>query len=58
MQEIQKQLGSLRNELKRNSNSERAVIEKRYLKSPFKFFGVSLPATEKKIAKKNSRKAK
>ena len=50
MQEIQKQLGSLRNELKRNSNSERAVIEKRYLKSPFKFFGVSLPATEK-IAK-------
>ncbi|MBI5212028.1 MAG: DNA alkylation repair protein [Nitrospirae bacterium] len=50
MQEIQKQIASLRNELKRYSNSERAVQEKRYLKSPFKFFGVSLPLTDK-IAK-------
>ena len=50
MPKIQKQIYALRDELKRYSNSERAVQEKRYLKSPFKFFGVSLPATEK-IAK-------
>lgn len=47
---IQKQLGLLRKELKKYFNPERAVQEKRYLKSPFKFFGVSLPLTDK-IAK-------
>ncbi|MBI1810497.1 MAG: DNA alkylation repair protein [Nitrospirae bacterium] len=50
MPKIQKQIYALRDELKRYSNSERAVQEKRYLKSPFKFFGVSLPLTDK-IAK-------
>ncbi len=50
MKEIQKQIDFLNNALKRYSNSERAVQEKRYLKSPFKFFGVSLPLTDK-IAK-------
>jgi hypothetical protein len=50
MQEIKKQINFLRNGLNRYSNSERAVQEKRYLKSPFKFFDVSLPLTDK-IAK-------
>ena len=45
-----KEIQNLRNEFKGYSNSERAVQEKRYLKSPFKFFGVSLPLTDK-IAK-------
>ncbi len=33
--------------MKSGGNPERAVQEKRYLKSPFKFFGTSLPYTDK-----------
>lgn len=47
---INDQIVLLRNALKKHSNKERAVNSKRYLKSPFKFFGVSLPVTEE-IAK-------
>lgn len=48
--EIRKYIQAFRKAMATHSNAERAVQEKRYLKSPFKFFGVSLPATEK-IAK-------
>lgn len=44
---LRKQLASFRKTLKDNYNEERAVNEKRYLKSPYKFFGVSLPFTDK-----------
>jgi 3-methyladenine DNA glycosylase AlkD len=44
---IRKQLASFRKTLKDYTNPERAVNEKRYLKSPYKFFGVSLPFTDK-----------
>ncbi len=47
---VNDQVALLRNVLKKHSNKERAVNEKRYLKSPYKFFGVSIPITEK-IAK-------
>ncbi|HXX53097.1 MAG TPA: DNA alkylation repair protein [Thermodesulfovibrionales bacterium] len=50
MSKSRKQLISFRKLMRENANPERAVNEKRYLKSPFKFFGVSLPLTEK-IAK-------
>jgi len=40
-------MASFRKTLKDNVDPERAVNEKRYLKSPFKFFGVSLPFTDK-----------
>lgn len=55
--DAQEQLNSLRKELRRCSNPERAVQEKRYLKSPFKFIGVSLPLTDK-IAKEFSKSNK
>ncbi|MFA4830102.1 MAG: DNA alkylation repair protein [Thermodesulfovibrionales bacterium] len=42
---INDQIALLRNALKKHSNKARAVNSKRYLKSPFKFFGVSLPIT-------------
>lgn len=54
---IRKQLASFRKTLKNNADPERAVQEKRYLKSPFKFFGTSLPfadRTAKKFRKANS----
>lgn len=41
------QLNSFRRILKNNSNKDRAINEKKYLKSPYKFFGVSLPFTDK-----------
>jgi 3-methyladenine DNA glycosylase AlkD len=44
---IRKQLASFRKILKASANQERAVYEKKYLKSPNKFFGVSLPFTDK-----------
>lgn len=47
---VNDQIALLRNALKKHSNKERAVNGKRYLKSPYKFFGVSIPITEK-IAK-------
>lgn len=50
MENIQKQLVIFRKTLKASANPNRAAQEKRYLKSPFKFFGVSLPLTDK-IAK-------
>jgi len=50
MIKIKRQLASLKKELKKHSNADRAVNEKKYLKSPYKFFGVSIPITEK-IAK-------
>ncbi len=50
MENIQKQLDIFRKTIEANANHERAIQEKRYLKSPFKFFGVSLPITDK-IAK-------
>jgi len=40
-------LAAFRKILKVNADRERAVNEKRYLKSPYKFFGVSLPFTDK-----------
>jgi 3-methyladenine DNA glycosylase AlkD len=50
MENIQKQLDIFKKTIKANANPDRAVQERRYLKSPFKFFGVSLPLTDK-IAK-------
>ncbi len=47
MSKNRKQLIIFRRRMKENADPERAVNEKRYLKSPFKFFGVSLPLTEK-----------
>jgi len=47
---ILKQLALFRKTLKEKANPEKAVNEKAYLKSPYKFFGVSVPITEK-IAK-------
>ncbi|MBI5739768.1 MAG: DNA alkylation repair protein [Nitrospirae bacterium] len=47
---MKQQIDSLRRELKKNADPERAVQEKRYLKSPYKFFGTSLPLADR-IAK-------
>jgi len=47
---IADQLGSFRKLMEATADKERAINEKRYLKSPFKFFGISLPVTDK-IAK-------
>jgi 3-methyladenine DNA glycosylase AlkD len=44
---VRKQLTAFRKMLKDNADKERAFNEKRYLKSPYKFFGVSLPFTDK-----------
>ncbi len=44
---VRKQLASFRKILTDNADQERAVYEKKYLKSPDKFFGVSLPFTDK-----------
>jgi len=44
---ILKQFELFRKVLKEKANPERAVNEKAYLKSPYKFFGVSVPITEK-----------
>lgn len=54
---IKKKIHYFREALKNNSNKERAEKEKAYLKSPYKFFGVSVPIIDK-IAKefKNSNK--
>lgn len=57
VENIQEQLDSFRKILKDNANKYRAVNEKRYLKSPYKFFGVSLPFT-KKMAKEFKRSNK
>ncbi|MGD0282395.1 MAG: DNA alkylation repair protein [Dissulfurispiraceae bacterium] len=40
---INKHLAIFRKRLKENSNPERAAKEKSYLKSPYKFFGVTVP---------------
>jgi len=40
-------LAAFRKTLTDHADRERAVNEKRYLKSPYKFFGVSLPFTDK-----------
>lgn len=50
MDDIREQLDSFRKLMEASADKERAVNEKRYLKSPFRFFGVSLPVTDK-IAK-------
>ncbi len=47
MDESRKQFTIFRKLLRENANPERAVNEKRYLKSPFKFFGTSVPFTDK-----------
>jgi len=47
MKEIQQQLDFFRKTLKNNSDKERAEKEKAYLKSPYKFFGVSVPFINK-----------
>jgi 3-methyladenine DNA glycosylase AlkD len=47
MKNIKTQLDIFRKTLEKNVNEERAVNEKRYLKSPYKFFGVSVPFTDK-----------
>jgi 3-methyladenine DNA glycosylase AlkD len=47
MKNIKTQLDIFRKTLEKNVNKERAVNEKRYLKSPYKFFGVSVPFTDK-----------
>ena len=44
---IRKKLDNLRSAMKAGGDPERAVNEKQYLKSPFRFFGTSLPFTEK-----------
>lgn len=50
MTTVRQELINFRKLMKENANPDRAVNEKRYLKSPFKFFGLSLPLTNK-IAK-------
>jgi 3-methyladenine DNA glycosylase AlkD len=45
--DIKKHLDAFRKRMEANYNSERAIQEKRYLKSPFKFFGTSLPFADK-----------
>ncbi len=59
MNKTQNQLTIFRKLLKENANPERAVHEKRYLKSPFKFFGASVPFTDRlaKEFKKSNRDA-
>lgn len=47
MNDIQSQLDIFRKKLKADSNKDRAINEKKYLKSPYKFFGVSVPFTDK-----------
>lgn len=47
MNTIRQQLIFFRGLMEENENPERAVQEKRYLKSPFKFFGTSVPFTDK-----------
>ncbi len=47
MNAIRRQLTSFRRMIKENADPERAVHEKQYLKSPFKFFGTSVPFTDK-----------
>jgi 3-methyladenine DNA glycosylase AlkD len=44
---IRRQLAEIRRTFKENSDPERARNEKRYLKSPHKFFGVTLPFIRK-----------
>lgn len=46
-QDLKWQLSSFRKALRASGTRERAVKEKSYLKSPFKFHGASLPAIEK-----------
>jgi 3-methyladenine DNA glycosylase AlkD len=41
--DIQRHLASFRKKLRENANRERAIKEKAYLKSPYKFHGASLP---------------
>lgn len=47
MENICDQIGSFRKLLEVDADKDRAINEKRYLKSPFKFFGVSVPITDK-----------
>lgn len=47
MEAVQVYLSIFRKKMQSGGNSERAVQEKRYLKSPFKFFGTSLPYADK-----------
>jgi 3-methyladenine DNA glycosylase AlkD len=44
---LQRQLSLFRETMKSGSHRERAVYEKAYLKSPYKFFGTSLPFADK-----------
>jgi len=46
MNSIQRQLNVFRQTLKEHADAERAIQEKKYLKSPFKFFGTSLPLAD------------
>lgn len=47
MNNIRQDLVYFRKLMKENASAERAVFEKRYLKSPFKFFGTSVPFTDR-----------
>ena len=47
MKSVAVSLSIFREKMKSGGSSERAVQEKRYLKSPFKFFGTSLPYADK-----------
>lgn len=47
IEDIEAQLSSVRKILKENSDPERAINEKKYLKSPYKFWGISVPFTER-----------
>jgi hypothetical protein len=44
---VQSQMRRFRKLMKAGGDRERAVFEKAYLKSPYKFFGTSLPFAEK-----------
>src|SRR6266498_908089 len=46
MTETERQITLFRRLMKKHANPERAVYEKRYLKSPFKFFGTTVPFTD------------
>lgn len=45
--DIEKVLKQIRKELRKGHDPVRAVNEKRYLKSPYKFFGITIPALRK-----------
>ncbi|MBE0426962.1 MAG: DNA alkylation repair protein [Nitrospirae bacterium] len=47
MKSVPVYLSIFREKMKSGGSSEQAIQEKRYLKSPFKFFGTSLPYADK-----------